>query len=72
MSSLVAEFLPEVGDGLLVVAAEVLAPAAAGHRAVDDVLARTVVVLGVLVAQRAAEVAQVDQVEVGRGDVKGG
>ena len=54
------------------IAAEVIAPASAGYRTVDDVLARAIVILGIFVVQRTAEIAQIDEIKTGRGDVKGG
>ena len=46
--------------------------AAATHRAIHDILAWTVIVVRVVVADFATIVAQVDQVEISGGDVEGG
>ena len=54
------------------VAAEMPALAAAGYRAIDDILPGTIVILGILIADAAAEIAQIDQIEIGSGDVEGG
>ena len=47
-----------------------LPPLAGG--AVDDILTGPVVVIGVLIPDLAAVVAEVDQVKIGGGDMKGG
>ena len=57
-SKLLFELVVERGYGYLMVALKVPAPTAAAGRAVDYILARAVIVVRILVAYLAAEVAQ--------------
>ena len=58
----------QVGDGQQVVAGDMEALSTQRNRAVDNILARTVVIIRHIIFHRAAVIAQGDEVKIGRGE----